>query len=204
MARIETREEQTQAIESQGEEHLDDWFSRRLQSQGIPSRLGAPPIARILALVGLGLALLALIWALSSVGPSSSSPPVTTTAPPVTNANGGNGNGNGGNGGQTTTPAKVSWRDVTVDVLNGFGSSGAAGTTADELRTAGWTVGRTGNASGIASSEVVYLPGNRAEAAAVAKKLGLPAPIPIAQATGVAAGSTDGVAIVLGPNLLAG
>jgi hypothetical protein len=36
----------------------------------------------------------------------------------------------------------------------------------------------------------------------VAQRLGLPAPVPIAQAPGVVSSQTDSVAIVLGPNLL--
>jgi hypothetical protein len=49
---------------------------------------------------------------------------------------------------------------------------------------------------------VVYLPGHRKEAAIVARKLGLGTPIPIAQATGVPADATKGVAVVLGPDQL--
>jgi hypothetical protein len=91
---------------------------------------------------------------------------------------------------------------VTVDVLNGFGGSGAAGTAADSLRSQGWKVGTTGNATGITKTEVVYLAGHKREAVAVARKLGLGAPIKISAATGVVPSSTNGVAIVLGPDLL--
>ena len=56
MARVETREEQTQAIESPRRSIWTTGSRGACESQGIPSRLGAPPIARILALVGLGLA----------------------------------------------------------------------------------------------------------------------------------------------------
>jgi hypothetical protein len=203
MARIEEREQQPQAENDDADVGMDDWFSRRLESQGIPVRLGRPPTARIVAVVGLGAALLALIWALSSVGShGSTSTPTTPTAPVTTGAGGGNGNGGGGNGG-STTPAKVSWSDVTVDILNGVGTSGIAATTAQGLAAEGWTIGRTGNASGVTETEVVYLPGHKAQAKAVAKKLKLAAPVPIAEATGVPADETDGVAIVLGPNLLA-
>jgi hypothetical protein len=201
VARVETRSRPTEAEETTGEEHLDDWFARRLESQGIPSRLGAPSTARILAVVGLALALLAFLWALSSVGSSHSTTPVTT--PPVTTSpnNAGN-NGGGGGGGNGSTKHGVAWNTVTVDVLNGFGGSGAAASNAAVLRAAGWTVGNTGNASGITKTEVVYLPGNEAQAKAVSKKLGLGQPVPIAQATGVPAGATSGVAIVLGSDQL--
>ena len=52
------------------------------------------------------------------------------------------------------------------------------------------------------STIVVYVPGKLAWARVVAQRLGLPAPVPIAQAPGVVSTQTDSVAIVLGPNLL--
>jgi hypothetical protein len=206
MARVETRNRPIEAEENTGEEHLDDWFARRLQSQGIPSRLGAPSTARILAVVGLALALLAFLWALSSVGSSHSTTPATTT--PVTTApnnagnNGGGGGGGGGGGNGSAKHGTVAWNTVTVDVLNGFGGNGAAASNAAVLRAAGWTVGTTSNASGITKTEVVYLPGHEAQAKAVSKKLGLGQPVPIAQATGVPSDATSGVAIVLGSDQL--
>jgi hypothetical protein len=197
MARVETRSKPIEAEENTGEEHLDDWFARRLQSQGIPSRLGAPSTARILAVVGLALAVLAFLWALSSVGPSPTTTPATTssvTTPPSTNT--------GGGGGGNAKHKTVAWNTVTVDVLNGFGGSGAAASNAAVLRAAGWTVGTTGNASGISKTEVVYLPGHESQAKAVSKKLGLGQPVPIAQATGVPTDATTGVAVVLGADQL--
>ncbi|MFL6049147.1 MAG: LytR C-terminal domain-containing protein [Gaiellales bacterium] len=202
MARVETRNRPIEAEENTGEEHLDDWFARRLESQGIPSRLGAPSPARILAVVGLALALLAFLWALSSVGSSHSTTPATTT--PVTTApdKSGNNGGGGGGGNGNAKHGTVAWNTVSVDVLNGFGGSGAAASNAAVLRAAGWTVGNTSNASGISKTEVVYLPGHEAQAKAVSKKLGLGQPVPIAQATGVPPDATSGVAIVLGPDQL--
>jgi len=205
MARVETRNRPIEAEENTGEEQLDDWFARRLQSQGIPSRLGAPSTARILAVVGLALALLAFLWALSSVGSSHSTSSVTTTPPATTSANNAGNNGGGGGGGGGNGNAKhgtVAWNTVTVDVLNGFGGNGAAASNAAVLRAAGWTVGTTNNASGITKTEVVYLPGHEAQAKAVSKKLGLGQPVPIAQATGVPSDATSGVAIVLGSDQL--
>jgi LytR cell envelope-related transcriptional attenuator len=201
MARVETREGTAPAQNAPEEEHLDEWFARRLESQGIPSRFGAPSLSRLTAVVALLLALGGLFWALSSVGPKSSSTSGTPAPPPKS---GGQSTGTGGNGTGNTHPqtGKVSWRNVTVDVLNGFGGSGAAGTAADSLRAQGWKVGATGNATGIGSTEVVYLPGHKAEALAVTRKLGLPPPVKIADATGVVPSSTTGVAIVLGPDLL--
>ncbi|HYW29638.1 MAG TPA: LytR C-terminal domain-containing protein [Gaiellales bacterium] len=203
MARMETRDRRSDGTDLEGEEHLDDWFTRRLQSQGIPSRLGGTPTSRMLAVGGLALALLAFLWALSSVGShassSSGSPattPVTTPAPPA------NGGGGGGNGGSSKQHSTMTWKSVTIDVLNGFGGQGAAASAATQLSQKGWKVGVTGNASGISSTEVVYLPGHRKEALIVAKKLGLGTPVAIAQATGVPADATKGVAIVLGPDQL--
>jgi hypothetical protein len=196
MARVETPAGRAPAENAPEEEHLDEWFARRLESQGIPTRFGAPSLARVSAVVALVLALGGLLWALSSVGPKSTTAP---TPPPTTQ--GGQSNTTGGNTGPGPT-GKVSWRSVTVDVLNGFGGAGAAGTAADSLRTQGWQVGKTGNASGITQTEIVYLPGHKAEAVAVSHKLGLGAPIKIGDATGVVPSSTTGVAIVLGPDLL--
>jgi len=201
MARLETRDQPTSRAEDATEEHLDDWFARRLQSQGIPSRLGGASTSRLLALGGLVLALLAFLWALSSVGAhtstSSTTPntnPVTAPTPPA--------NAGGGGNGSTAHNGKVRWNNVTVDILNGFGGQGAAASAASQLSQKGWTVGITGNATGITSTEVVYLPGHRKEARVVAKKLGLGSPVPIAQATGVPADATKGVALVLGPDQL--
>jgi hypothetical protein len=203
MARVETRSRPAEAEENTGEEHLDDWFARRLQSQGIPSRLGAPSTARILAVVGLALALLAFLWALSSVGSSHSTSSVTTTPPVTTSPNNAGNNGGGGGGGNGSAKhGTVAWNTVTVDVLNGFGGNGAAASNAAVLRAAGWTVGTTNNASGITKTEVVYLPGHKAQAKAVSKKLSLGQPVPIAQATGVPSNATSGVAIVLGSDQL--
>ena len=196
MARVETPAGRAPAENAPEEEHLDEWFARRLESQGIPSRFGAPSLARVTAVVALVLALGGLLWALSSVGPKS-----TTAANPPPTTSGGHSNTTGGKTGPPPT-GKVSWRSVTVDVLNGFGGAGAAGTTADQLRAGGWKVGNTGNASGITQTEVVYLPGHKAQAVAVSHKLGLGAPVKIADATGVVPSSTSGVAIVLGPDLL--
>jgi LytR cell envelope-related transcriptional attenuator len=202
MARLETRDQPASEVGDENDEHLDDWFARRLQSQGIPARLGGTPSSRVLAVGGLVLALLAFLWALSSVGSHTSSTASTRATTPVTAptppANGGGGNG-GGTGKQT---GKVTWQTIPVDVLNGFGGQGAAASAAAQLSQNGWTVGVTGNATGITSTEVVYLPGHRRQAKIVAKKLGLGTPVAIAQATGVPADATKGVAVVLGPDEL--
>jgi hypothetical protein len=126
MARTETRDRPASETGDDGDEHLDDWFARRLQSQGIPSRLGGTPTSRMLAVGGLVVALLAFLWALSSVGSHTSSTSGTTATTPVTTptppANGGGGNGSGSN----KLNGKLTWKNVTVDVLNGYGGQGAA------------------------------------------------------------------------------
>jgi hypothetical protein len=121
------------------------------------------------------------------------------TTPPNTNANGG---GGGGGGGGNAKHSKVAWNTVTVDVLNGFGGSGAAASNAAVLRAAGWTVGNTSNATGIAKTEVVYLPGHQAQAKVVSKKLGLGQPVPIAQPPASPPTPRAGSRIVLGPDQL--
>jgi hypothetical protein len=199
MARVETRGVPAGEVDEAGEEHLDDWFARRLHSQGIPSRLGGPSMPRLLAVIGLLLALAAFLWALSSVGAHTSSTPSTSHTTPNPGTTGFQ---TGGGTSTQKTGGKIVWKTVTVDVLNGFGGNGAAASAASQLRAKGWTVGTTGNATGIAQTEVVYLPGHRPQARAVAKKLGLLPPVPVAQATGVAAADLSGVAIVLGPDQL--
>jgi LytR cell envelope-related transcriptional attenuator len=201
MARVETREGSPLGAEGHGEEHLDEWFARRLESQGIPLRNTAAITSRFLAVVGLAVALMAFLWAVSSVGPAPA--PATSTTPTSTATNPGTsgtsttpttGNNNQGGGGA------VSWKNVTVDVLNGYGASGAAGTAAAELRAAGWKVGSVTNAgTGTAQTYVVFLPGRKKEARAVSKKLGLGSPVPTIEA-GVSPSSSSGVAIVLGPD----
>ena len=79
------------------EEHLDEWFARRLESQGIPSRFGAPSLSRMTALAALVVALGGLLWALSSVGPKSSANAPTTNPPTQ-------GGGHTGTTGSTSTP----------------------------------------------------------------------------------------------------
>jgi len=196
MARLETRNRPEQAEQDTGEEHLDDWFTRRLDEQGIPCKLGAASMPRVLAVIGLTLALGAFLWALSSVGSTSSSA-------------GGSSNPGGttpttGPGGSGTQGGKVTWKTVTVDVLNGTSISGGAASAMAELQSRGWTTGKTGNASGITKTEVVYLPGFQKQAKVVARKLGLSPPVPIAKASGVPPSETSGVALVLGPKQLRG
>jgi hypothetical protein len=180
-----------------GDEGLDDWFARRLESQGIRARRARIPVARILAVVALAAALVALVLVLkAATGHSAATAP--TTAQKQTTPTGATTS--------TTTKTKAQkplWKRVKLTVLNGFGGTGAAGAAKVELQKAGWTVLGVADASpDTQSTIVVYVPGFLKQAKAVAARLGLPAPVPIAQAQGVVSTQTDSVAIVLGRNLL--
>jgi hypothetical protein len=99
--------------------------------------------------------------------------------------------------------AKAPWKQIPLTVLNGFGGANAAATAQSQLRAAGWHVVSVADASHETQSTiVVYVPGKLSQAKVVARRLGLPPPVPIANAPGVLSTQTDGVAIVLGPNLL--
>lgn len=156
-------------------------------------------MSRVLAVGGLALALAAFLWALSVVGPHKSSSAATTTPPPTSTGGGG-----GGGGATSFKTGKTAWKTVTVDVLNGFGGNGAAASAASAMQAKGWKTGATGNATGISKTEVVYLPGFKRQARAVARKLGLMPPVLISKVPGVSPSSTTGVALVLGPNMLTG
>jgi LytR cell envelope-related transcriptional attenuator len=180
-----------------GDEGLDDWFARRLESQGIKARRARIPFARILAVVALAAALIALVFVLNAASGHSTAAPATH---PVTHKTGPTGTT------AQTTPAKARkplWQRVKLTILNGFGGTNAAGSAKVELQRAGWTVIGVGDASPVTQSTiVVYVPGFLNQAKVVATRLGLPAPVPIAQAQGVVSTQTDSVAIVLGHNLL--
>jgi LytR cell envelope-related transcriptional attenuator len=178
-----------------GDEGLEDWFARRLESQGIKARRARIPFARILAVAALAVALIALVVVLKAASGGSTA----TATPPATHPK-------APTGGATTTtsatkPKKPLWKRVKLTVLNGFGGANAAGTAKVDLQRAGWTVIGVGDAApDTQSTIVVYVQGFLNQARVVAARLGLPAPVPIAQATGVISTQTDSVAIVLGPN----
>jgi hypothetical protein len=179
-----------------GDEGLEDWFARRLESQGIRARRARIPFARILAVVALVAALIALVFVLKAASGGST----TAATPPATHPK-------APTGGTTTPPPtkakKPLWKQVKLTVLNGFGGANAAGTARTELQQAGWTVtGVADAAPDTTSTIVVYVPGFLNQAKVVAARLGLPAPVPIDQAPGVIPTQTDSVAIVLGQDLL--
>jgi hypothetical protein len=179
-----------------GDEGLEDWFARRLESQGIRARRARIPFARILAVVALVAALIALVFVLKAASGGST----TAATPPATHPK-------APTGGTTTPPPtkakKPLWKQVKLTVLNGFGGANAAGTAKVDLQKAGWTVIGVADARpDTTSTIVVYVPGFLNQAKVVAARLGLPAPVPIDQAPGVIPTQTDSVAIVLGQNLL--
>jgi hypothetical protein len=180
-----------------GDEGLDDWFARRLEAQGIVASRPGFPIARILAVVGLAAALLALFWVIRSAGGGSSgaASPATHTQP--SSNPGSTPTSQGGQGKQHT---KVDWRSVPLTILNGYGATGAASAAQQQLTAQGWSVVGASNAStsSITQTVVVYAPGKLPAAKVVAKRLHLPAPVALADATGVAEAPAGGVAILLG------
>jgi hypothetical protein len=185
-----------------GDEGLDDWFARRLEAQGIRARRTRLPAARIGAVLALIAALFIFGWVLQSASGGSSA---TTTTPP-THKNPATAQGTtppGGTGNVPAKHAKPAWKKIPLTVLNGFGGTNAAATAQTQLQAAGWHVVSIADASPETSSTiVVYVPGKLSQAQIVAHRLGLPAPVPIAQAPGVLPTQTDGVAVVLGNNLL--
>ncbi|HUZ84306.1 MAG TPA: LytR C-terminal domain-containing protein [Gaiellales bacterium] len=201
MARLQTDDSDTGTgtPSPRGDERLDDWFARRLEAQGIGRAQRRPlATARVLSVLGLVLAMGALVWALTLGG--GSSPPATTT-----------GSNPGSTVGSTTatiptTPAKTkvpAWKRIKLTVLNGYGGTGAAGRVAAQLAQQGFKVVAHGSGgTSTTATYVAYAPGFQVGAGVIARKLGLPAPVPLAQAPGVTATPKTGVVLVLGSNLL--
>ena len=77
----------------------------------------------------------------------------------------------------TPTPSETASpvsRDTPVSVLNNTGVSGAAGTFAAKVRSAGWTVGGVGNWRGSIGQNTVYYPtGMQDQAEQLAKDVGI-------------------------------
>jgi hypothetical protein len=206
MARLQTRQrsgtEEARDATPDGDQQLDEWFTKRLESRGIPVHIGRGSVTRIFSLVAFCLALVGLLWAFSVAGGSkdssaesapASAPGDTAPAP----------NSGKSTGGQKTTGKQVDWRAIPLDILNGFGGSGAATSQETLLTSQGWQVRSTGNAgSSTQKTIVVYTPGNKAKASVVAHRLHLAAPVPIDTVPDVDPSTVSQVAIVLGPDLL--
>lgn len=179
-----------------GDEGLDDWFARRLEAQGIVANRPGFPTARILAVLGLVAALGALFWVINSAGGGSS----ISSSPGTHTSTGTNPTSNPTSQGGGKKKNKVDWRSIPLTVLNGYGATGAAGAAQQQLTSQGWRVVAASNAttSSITQTVVVYAPGKLPAAKVVAKRLHLPAPVALADATGVAEAPDGGVAILLG------
>jgi hypothetical protein len=208
MARIETRDDDPQIPPApvgppRGDEGLDDWFTRRLEAQGIAARGNGFPTARVLSVVALIVAVGALLWVIHSASGSSSSSSGSsnpTTTPQTQGSTGSTGpSSTGTTGGGPTT---YQWNDVKVTVINGNGQTGAAGDAQTTLNQAGWNVVAATNSVGgatVDATEVVYPPGKKGPATAVATKLGL-TPVKAADAGAAIPPDLQTVAIVLGPD----
>jgi hypothetical protein len=211
MARIETRDEESSLSAPpvgppRRDDDLDDWFTRRLAAQGINAGRSGFPLARIVSVVALIAAVIALFWVLSSASGGGSSAATTTTTSTHQQTTSTNSTGTGGSTSKTNTkaPPTYKWNEVKVTVLNGNGQSGAAGTAQSTLQSAGWNVVAATDASEqVSSTMVVYPPHKKYQAEAVATKLGLPAPVPASTVSGVPTDLST-VAIVLGPDNLTG
>lgn len=92
--------------------------------------------------------------------------------------------------------------DIDVAVLNGSGEAGLAARTGELLRGMGYAQVTEGNASGrVAADRVLYRAGAEAQALQVAADLGAGAPIPLADASGIAEAAPDAdVVVVMGPS----
>jgi len=184
------------------DEGLDDWFARRLEAKGIRSGRPQLPLARVLAVAALAVAVGLLLWVLTGIGGGSSTAanthtgngPTTSPPPPASS----------GSTGTTKTTPKIPWKTIPLEIFNGFSATvPAAATAQSQLQSLGWTVTTINNTSpqSTTTTFVVYPPGKLAAAKVVAHRLRLGKPVPLAQATAQGVPSTlTSVAIVLGPS----
>jgi len=102
----------------------------------------------------------------------------------------------------TTTTAAVTPADTTVAVLNGTTITGLAARAADQLQTAGYTIGTKTDAADQAqqTSEVAYGRGFEAAARKVARIIGVSSSqvVPIDASTRLVAGDTADVVVTMG------
>jgi hypothetical protein len=184
-----------------GDEGLDDWFARRLESHGIDSGRRPGSSARVVAVGALAVAVVLLVWVLYSAGGSGSSSASSPTTPTIPPAGSQKANTSSNNTGTTNAPAPVPWNQVHVTVLNGTTTPNLAGTAQSTLTAAGWNIAGAGDASPeFTTTEVVYPPGKQVPAQTVAKKLGLTA-VPESSISGfTSTPPLTTVAVVLGPS----
>jgi hypothetical protein len=102
----------------------------------------------------------------------------------------------------TTTASAVTPADTTVAVLNGTTITGLAARAADQLQTAGYTIGTKTDAADQAqqTSEVAYGRGFEAAARKVARIIGVSSSqvVPIDASTRLVAGNTADVVVTMG------
>lgn len=105
----------------------------------------------------------------------------------------------------TTTVAARDPASVSVVVANGSGVAGVAGETASVLEGVGYTIVDTTNASPVSATQVLYVEGAEADAAAIAGLLGLAADAaaPVPDPPPVDLAGAD-VVVIVGPDLASG
>ncbi len=149
-----------------GDEGLDDWFTRRLEAQGIAARGRGFPTARVLSVIALIVAVVALFWVIRDATGSSSdtsSTPTSANTQPQNSTGGNPPDSTGNTDGGATNP--IPWKEVKVTIVNGNGITGAAGDAQNTLTQAGWKIVDTTDTDGgvtVDSTEVVYPPGKKA------------------------------------------
>jgi hypothetical protein len=183
------------------DEGLDDWFARRLEAKGINAGRPRLPVARVLAVAALAVAVGLLLWVLTGIGNSGSSTATThtggggSTATPPPPSSGGSSTG------KKTKPPAIPWKTVPLTIFNGYSATVPAAATAEsQIKNLGGTVVNITNTSPqtTTATYVAYPPGKLAAARAVAQRFHLGKPVPVAEAAGVPT-SLSTVAIVLGP-----
>jgi hypothetical protein len=184
-----------------GDEGLDDWFARRLESHGIDSGRRPGSSARVVAVSALAVAVVLLVWVLYSAGGSGSSSASSPTTPTIPPAGSQKAKTSSNSTGTTNAAAPVPWNQVHVTVLNGTTTPNLAASAQSTLTAAGWNIAGAGDASPeFTTTEVVYPPGKQVPAQTVAKKLGLTA-VPESSISGfTSTPPLTTVAVVLGPS----
>ena len=97
-----------------------------------------------------------------------------------------------------TAPVNVDPSQVTVAVLNGTTVTGLAFRVSQEAKTGGFVLGNVTNAATTdqQKSEVLYAPGQKNAARAVANKFGISTIAPVDSVNSEIAGSADVVVLV--------
>ncbi|MEQ8834467.1 MAG: LytR C-terminal domain-containing protein [Miltoncostaeaceae bacterium] len=157
-----------------------------------PSRRGRGAGPRQVALPLLGVALVVGLLIGFLAGGSGGTTTVTETATVTTEA-----------AEQAPTAAGPGSRaTIALTVLNGSGENGLAASTAERLTGLGYRNVTEGNApSQVTADRVLYRPGSEPLALQVAADLDAGAPLPLADATGIAEAAPDAdVVAVMGPS----